>query len=99
MTTFYKAFLLQCRKKDVLPADVCNAIGIGQSAASKWKRGIVPKTITVYKIAKYFGVAPEVFGVEAEFRLTQKEKALILAYRAASADRRKDTRLILGVEK
>jgi len=99
MTTFYREFLIQCRKKDVLPADVCNSIGIGQSAASKWKRGITPKVTTVYKIAKYFNVPPERFGAESEFKLTQKEKALILAYRAASSERRKDTRLILGVDK
>jgi transcriptional regulator with XRE-family HTH domain len=44
------------RGKNTNPTALCDAIGLAQSAATRWKQGSVPRDTTLRKIADYFGV-------------------------------------------
>lgn len=58
---------------------------------SGWKRGVMPKTETVIRIAKYFGVTTDYRLGLSDSRngrntFTEEERLLISAYRSASTE-------------
>lgn len=103
MTTFYKNFIRLCQDKGIKPGPACDGIGLGRAAASKWARGVVPKELTMLKIADFFGVAPEWLTEEhcnpQEFYPTAEEKDLIIRFRKLPQREREIIRYILGVTK
>lgn len=56
---FYERLVTLCAEKGTNPTALCDALGLSQSAATRWKQGSVPRDTTLNKIAKYFGVTPE----------------------------------------
>lgn len=53
---FYERLVALCAEKNTNPTALCDAIGLAQSAATRWKQGSVPRDTTLRKIADYFGV-------------------------------------------
>ena len=56
---FYERLVTLCAAKGTNPTALCDALGLAQSAATRWKQGSIPRDTTLNKIAKYFGVTPE----------------------------------------
>lgn len=56
---FYERLVALCAEKGTNPTALCDALGLAQSAATRWKQGSIPRDTTLNKIAKYFGVTPE----------------------------------------
>ena len=53
---FYERFITLCKAKNVRPTAVAEAIGLSRTNASFWKKGSVPSTTNIQKLADYFGV-------------------------------------------
>ena len=53
---FYDKFISLCKEMGVRPSVVATAIGVDKSMPTYWKRGSVPKTETLQKLAQYFDV-------------------------------------------
>ena len=56
---FYDVFIELCAKNNVSPSKVASDCGISNGMPSHWKRGNIPSSVTLVKLAKYFGVTPE----------------------------------------
>lgn len=56
---FYERFLALCNTKGVKPTAVADAIGLSRTNASYWKKGSLPSTRNLRKLADYFGVPVE----------------------------------------
>ena len=54
---FYNNFIALCAEKAVTPSAVMRAIGLNKSSASYWKKGSIPSTETLQKLADYFDVS------------------------------------------
>lgn len=54
---FYDNFLALCTQRAVTPSAVMRSIGLNKSSASYWKKGSIPSTETLQKLADYFGVS------------------------------------------
>lgn len=54
---FYERLVALCAEKTTNPTALCDAIGLAQSAATRWKQGSIPRDTTLRKIADYFGVS------------------------------------------
>lgn len=54
---FYDNFSLLCSQRNVSPSAVMKAIGLNKSSASYWKKGTIPSSDTLKKLADYFGVS------------------------------------------
>ena len=66
-------------EKGVKDADVARGTGIGKSTFSDWKSGrSAPKNEKLFKIAEYFGVPADVFGVNNTVEFDAKK--IIRAY-------------------
>ena len=61
---FYERLVALCAEKNTNPTALCDAIGLAQSAATRWKQGSVPRDTTLRKIADYFGVTVDELLVE-----------------------------------
>lgn len=63
---FYERLVTLCAAKGTNPTALCDALGLAQSAATRWKQGSIPRDTTLNKIAKYFGVTPAyLLGIES----------------------------------
>lgn len=57
---FYDRFCELCKKAEVTPANVADAIGVNKSTVYMWKKqGTTPKYETSKKLADYFGVTTD----------------------------------------
>lgn len=54
---FYERLVSLCASRNTNPTALCNAIGLAQSAATRWRNGSVPRDTTLKKIADHFGVS------------------------------------------
>ena len=57
--TFYEKYCELCRQRGLKPhsKELAAQFGITNAAVTRWKNGGVPKTETLDRIAKYFGVS------------------------------------------
>ena len=53
---FYERFLALCNARDVKPTSVADAIGLSRMNASFWKKGSMPSSANLQKLADYFEV-------------------------------------------
>lgn len=53
---FYERFLALCNARDVKPSAVASAIGLSKTNASFWKKGSMPSSANLQKLADYFEV-------------------------------------------
>lgn len=65
--SFYERFTDLCNKAGVSPASVANSIGLSNSSTTYWKRGSIPKSETMQKLAEYFGVSVDYLVGTADF--------------------------------
>ena len=56
---FWENFVSLCDEKKISPNAVCEALGLSNATATKWKRGAMPRNATVQAIADYFDVPVE----------------------------------------
>lgn len=54
---FYENFKRLCSERGTTPTAVAKAMGISTSMTANWKRGGVPRSDTLQKVADYFGVS------------------------------------------
>ena len=91
---FWERFLHLCSEKNVKPNHVTKEIGLSSAAATDWKKGSIPRDVTMKKLADYFGVSVEFLSGKQEFprsvppgahittaHITEKEARLLFAYR------------------
>ena len=93
---FWEKFVMLCNQRGLTPSAVCAELGFSSAIATKWKSGAAPRSTSVYRIAQYFGVQPDFLLSKARISFasaetatecepknyTNKEKAIIKAYRA-----------------
>lgn len=53
---FYEQFLALCKTRDAKPTAVASAIGLSKTNASFWKKGSMPSSANLQKLADYFEV-------------------------------------------
>lgn len=76
---FYERFIDLCNKAGVYPATVAHSIGLSNSSTTYWKRGSIPKSDTLQKLADYFGVSiGYLLGTELEGSVQQQISSDIL---------------------
>ena len=56
---FYDVFVSLCSQKGVSPNKALVDCNIGRTASAKWKKGSVPRGVTLQKLADYFGVSTD----------------------------------------
>ena len=56
---FWENFTLLCDEKKVSPNAVCEALGLSNATATKWKNGSMPRNATLQAVANYFDVPIE----------------------------------------
>ena len=55
-----------CVERGVSPTQAVEAAGISRPSVGRWREGMMPKDISVHKLASYFDVTPEQLTGEAE---------------------------------
>lgn len=58
---FWEKFIELCNKNNTNPTAVCKQTNLSPAAATNWRKGSVPNSTTVKKIADYFQVSPDFF--------------------------------------
>lgn len=72
---FYDNFSFLCSQRNVSPSAVMKAIGLNKSSASYWKKGKIPSSDTLQKLADYFGVSLDyLVGTPEEIQKAAFEK-------------------------
>ena len=61
---FWDKFVEQCEKFGKAPTTVVTELGFSPASVTQWKNGSRPRLQSVYKVADYFGVSPEVLGAD-----------------------------------
>lgn len=56
---FYDNYVKLCEGKGEKPTPVAQKLGCSSSNVALWKKGSVPRSATLNKIADYFGVTPQ----------------------------------------
>ncbi len=54
---FWRNFVALCNKNGVTPTALCEMLGYSNATATKWKKGAIPRSTTLQKIADYFNVS------------------------------------------
>ena len=76
---FYDNFIALCSQKGVTPSAVMKSIGLNKSSATYWKKGSMPTSSTIQKLADYFGVSCGYLlgkrGVEEYYKEFEKTKS------------------------
>ena len=100
---FYDNFSFLCSQRNVSPSAVMKAIGLNKSTASYWKKGKIPSSDTLQKLADYFGVSLDyLVGPPEEVQKAAFEKlqeTSRIAHEEATSpweERRKFMRTVMG---
>lgn len=56
-TMFYERLILLCNERGTTPTAMAKAMGISTSMTANWKKGGVPRSDTLQKVANHFGVS------------------------------------------
>ena len=62
---FWDHYVRLCAEKGVSPSFVCKELSLSNATATHWKKGATPSSVTLQKIADYFGVSTSVFQSDA----------------------------------
>lgn len=79
--TFWEIFYNLCIQNGTKPNPVAKEIGLSSATCTQWKKGAVPSSSSVAKIAEYFGVSVNYLLGNSENTLSIDEKNLILKFR------------------
>lgn len=83
---FFENLKKICAQRGTTPSAVAKEIGLSSAAPTYWKRGAIPKSDTVQKIADYFGISvDDLLTEETRPRITHEKgvKIGVLSYIAA----------------
>ncbi len=58
---FWDHYVRLCADKGVSPSFVCKELSLSNATATHWKKGALPNSVTLQKIADYFGVSIDDF--------------------------------------
>jgi transcriptional regulator with XRE-family HTH domain len=64
VSVFYKKLIALCIEKNTNPTALCKTLGLAESAVTRWKRGSIPRDVTLKKIADYFDVSVDTFTTD-----------------------------------
>ncbi len=99
MSTMYDRIIRACQARGVTPGYVCDELGMRRGLISDLKSGkssilTVPK---VAVLAEFLGVSTDyiIFGKEMNGNMTQEERDLLFAYRAASPSEQENVKFML----
>ena len=91
--SFYERYETLCQEHGMKPQNpkMQEVVEASSGTISGWKKGVMPKTETVVRIAKYFGVTTDYLLGLSDSRnrsdyFTEEERLLISAYRSASTE-------------
>lgn len=60
-TIFWRKLKDICEERNTSPTGMCKAMGLATGNVTNWKRGIIPNTNIIKKIAEYFDVPADYF--------------------------------------
>jgi transcriptional regulator with XRE-family HTH domain len=91
--SFYERYEALCQEHGMKPQNpkMQEIVEASSGTISGWKKGVMPKTETVIRIAKYFEVTTDYLLGLSNSRngkdiITEEERLLISAYRSASTE-------------
>ena len=91
--TFYERYEELCQEHGMKPQNpkMQEITEASSGTISGWKKGVIPKTETIIRISKYFGVTTDYLLGLSDSRngrdiFTEEERLLISAYRSASTE-------------
>ena len=92
--TFYDRYEQLCSERNMRPQtpEMLDIAGVTSGSVSGWKKGALPKTEVLCRLASYFDVTTDYLLCLSELRkpqnivLTDHEELLIKAYRSADAE-------------
>ena len=71
---FWDMIVYLCSEKNISPNAMCNDLKLSNATATHWKKGAVPRDVTLKKIANYFDVSVDyLLGKTDEHNASQKE--------------------------
>lgn len=93
--TFYDRYELLCAEHNMRPQtpEMLEIAGVTSGSVSGWKKGALPKTEVLCRLASYFGVTTDYLLCLSELRtpgmmLTDEERLLLNAYRNSNTQGR-----------
>ncbi|MBQ2601923.1 MAG: hypothetical protein II583_00735 [Oscillospiraceae bacterium] len=98
--TFYERYCELCRQKGVKPhsRQTAELIGISNALSVRWKEGILPRSGTLEKLSKFFGVSADyLLHGEDAVGLVNSDKELTEILQALAA--REDLRMLFHISK
>lgn len=100
---FWENFVRLCTKNGTTPTAVTNMLRIARGSVTNWKKGATPNPTTAQKIANYFNVSVDcllgnTLTEEDHLLLSEHEKAIIKAYRAAKPSMQEAIDKLLGID-
>lgn len=59
MSLFFDRFCQLCKEDDISPNAVAKKLSISSGSITAWKKGVIPRTTTLQKLADYFHVSAD----------------------------------------
>lgn len=92
---FYDRFLALCKVKEMAPSAVVEAIGINKANASFWKKGSMPSSANLQKLADFFEVPTDyLLGQSDSVTVDVKDEAVV--YDTISKAEIEEDKILLG---
>lgn len=89
---FWENYVRLCREVNKSPNRVAEEIGFSSPSVTQWKKGSVPRSTNLHKIAEYFGVTVESLledGMVRQVDIPERDKKLIRWFRSLPAEKQK----------
>lgn len=105
ISEFYKRLRDLCEERNMTVNELVKILNLSSGSPTAWKNGAVPRTVTLIKIADYFGVSDRYLTGEEEQKnnapdelvLTEDEIRILTAFREMSPERQKALADLLGI--
>jgi transcriptional regulator with XRE-family HTH domain len=87
-TAFYTRYVEACRKRAVATSAVAIAIGENNSAANRWKNGVIPNAAVLLKLSEYLGVSMDYLMGNDIHVYTPEEREFLKIFRSLPASQK-----------
>jgi len=87
-TAFYGRYVEACRKRAVATSAVAIAIGENNSAANRWKNGVIPNATVLLKLSEYLGVSMDYLMGNDVHVYTPEEREFLKIFRSLLASQK-----------
>ena len=88
LTVFYTRYVEACRKRAVATNAVAIAIGENNSAANRWKNGVIPNAAVLLKLSEYLGVSMDYLMGNDIHVYTPEERDFLKIFRSLPASQK-----------